>query len=72
MESLHGDAQCMLCGRVVAEWHERKLELNPSYPGDPLSALRTTRCTVCGGLVLLSGQPPLPLTPVAVWRPRPR
>jgi DNA-directed RNA polymerase subunit RPC12/RpoP len=71
-ESLHGDAQCMLCGRLVAEWHVGRLELNPTYPGDPLMALRGARCTVCGGPVLLSSKPPAGMTPVAMWRPRPR
>jgi hypothetical protein len=71
MAYLHGDAQCMMCGRLVAEWHLGQLELNPAYPGDALGALRSSCCAICGGRVLLSSQPPS-AAPAMMWRPRPR
>jgi hypothetical protein len=65
-----GDVQCVLCGRLVAEWQAGELQLNQTYPGDAREALRTSRCVVCGGRLLVSGQRAAG-APAAGWRPAP-
>ncbi len=43
------DIQCLLCDRVVAEWRNGQLRLNPRYERDARAALKSRRCGHCGG-----------------------
>jgi len=70
VEFSDGEVQCVLCGRLVAEWQEGALRLNEAYPGDVREALRTSRCTVCGGRLMVTGGRPAG-APAAGWRPKP-
>ena len=70
VEYPEGEVQCVLCGRLVAEWQAGALHLEATYPGDAREALQTSRCTVCGGRLLVSGGRPTG-APAAGWRPAP-
>jgi hypothetical protein len=49
VESVDHDIQCLLCDRVVAEYRQGRLRLNPHYGRDARAALAARRCGYCGG-----------------------
>jgi len=62
-----GQAQCLLCGRVIAVRYLGELRLNPKYATTAMAAIRARHCPQCGGSLLISALNP-DSNPQAPWQ----
>jgi hypothetical protein len=62
-----GQAQCLLCGRVIAVRYLGELRINPKYATNGLDAVRARHCPQCGGSLLITALNP-DSNPQAPWQ----
>ena len=62
-----GQAQCLLCGRVIAVRYMGQLRINPKYAANGLAALRSGHCPQCRGSLLVTALHP-DSNPQAPWQ----
>lgn len=62
-----GQAQCLLCGRVIAVRYQGQVRLHPKYGVQGLEAVRNRQCPQCGGSLLFSALNP-DSNPHAPWQ----
>jgi hypothetical protein len=62
-----GQAQCLLCGRVIAVRYLGELRINPKYATTGLDAVRDRHCPQCGGSLLITALNP-DSNPQAPWQ----
>jgi hypothetical protein len=62
-----GQAQCLLCGRVIAVRYQGQVRIHPKYVAGGLEAVRNKHCPQCGGSLLFSALNP-DSNPHAPWQ----
>jgi hypothetical protein len=62
-----GQAQCLLCGRVIAVRFMGQVRVNPKYGAMAMDAIRARHCPQCGGSLLISALHP-DSNPQAPWQ----
>ncbi|HLI28073.1 MAG TPA: hypothetical protein VKZ60_13435 [Chloroflexota bacterium] len=62
-----GQAQCLLCGRVIAIRYQGQVRIHPRFASLGLDAVRSRHCPQCGGSLLFSALNP-DSNPQAPWQ----